>query len=176
MVSAFILSSLPAQSVVSSPSPAGSDSRLATWAFPGAYANFTGNAKLPDGTPYTLQYEWKALAVTGNRAQVFTQMTLQASNRPTHIDHSVTWYAATISQPMRFAFVMNDTMFFNYDSTATVFGKTVPATVYYFDNKGSTIIVFMDKNNGFPVQFTFALDNVASITAKLTKTNIPGLV
>ena len=152
------------------------ESRLLPWAFPGAFANYSGSATLPNGIPYTLHYAWKVLKVTGTKAEVLTVMRLQARSGPPSIHHHVTWDTATRSEVARLEFVTNDTLFLNYDSTATVMGKTIPVTVYYYDNKGTSAILFISKAIGLPVQFIYALDNITSITVRLVETNISGLI
>ena len=153
-----------------------SEPQLAPWAFPGAYANYSGSATLPNGIPYTLQYELRVLTVTGTKAEVVTVMAIQARSEPLTIHRNVAWRTATRSEGTPPDLITNDTLFLTYDSTATVMGKTIPVTVYYYDNKGTSTILFMNKDIGLPVQFIFALDNVTSITVRLVKTNISGLV
>jgi len=153
-----------------------SEPQLAPWAFPGAYANYSGSATLPNGIPYTLQYELRVLTVTGTKAQVVTLMAIQARSEPLKIYRHVEWRAATRSEGRLIELVTNDSLYLTFDSTATVMGKTIPFTVYYYDNKGTTTILFVKRDIGLPIQFIFALDNVTSIAVRLAKTNISGLV
>ena len=150
--------------------------QLAPWAFPGAYANYSGSATLPNGIPYTLQYELRVLTVTGTKAEVVTLMAIHAPSEPLKISRHVAWMTATRSEVTPVELVTNDSMFLTFDSTTTVMGRTIPVTVYYCDDKGTTTIVFVKRDIGLPVQFVFGLDNVTSIAVRLVETNISGLV
>jgi len=163
-----------------SPAPpsAASDSepQLWPWAFPGAYANYSGSATLPNGIPYTLQFQLRVAAVTGTKAEVVSLMAIQSPNKPLSIHRHAAWLRATMSEGRPVDLVTNDSLYLTFDSTATVMNKTIPVTVYYYDNKGDTTILFVKKEFGIPVQIVFALDNVTSILIRLVKTNISGLV
>ncbi len=130
----------------------------------------------PQRYPYTLQYELRVLTVTGTKAEVVTLMAIQARSEPLKIYRHVEWRTATRSEGRLLELVTNDSLYLTFDSTATVMGKTIPVTVYHYDNKGTTTILFVKRDIGLPVQFIFALDNVTSIAVRLAKTNISGLV
>ena len=169
--SLFILLSPDPPSAASNSEP-----QLAPWAFPGAYANYSGSATLPNGIPYTLQFELRVLAVNGAKAEVVSLMAIQARNKPLSIHRNAAWLRATRSGGRPLELVTNDSLYLTFDSTATVMNKTIPVTVYYYDNKGDTTILFVKKEIGIPVQIEFGLDNVTSILVRLVKTNISGLV
>ena len=118
----------------------------------------------------------RVLTVTGTKAEVVTLMAIQARSEPLKIDRHVEWRTATGSEGTPLELVTNDSLYLTFDSTATVMGKTIPVTVYYYDIKGNTTILFVKKDVGLHVQFMFALDNVTSILVRLVKTNISGLV
>jgi len=153
-----------------------SEPQLWPWAFPGAYANYSGSAALPNGVPYTLQFQLRVAAVTGTKAEVVSLMAIQARDKPLSIHRHAAWLRATRSEGRPLDLVTNDSLYLTFDSTATVMNKTIPVTVYYYDNKGDTTILFVKKEFGIPVQIVFALDNVTSILVRLVKTNISGLV
>ena len=103
-------------------------------------------------------------------------MAIQARSEPLKIDRHAAWMKATRSEGRPLELVTNDSLYLTFDDTATVMGKTIPVTVYYYDNKGSTIILFVKRDIGLPVRIIFALDNVTSIALRLVETNISGLV
>src|SRR5439155_16615950 len=88
--SLFILLSPDPPSAASNSEP-----QLAPWAFPGAYANYSGSATLPNGIPYTLQFELRVLAVNGAKAEVVSLMAIQARNKPLSIHRNAAWLRAT---------------------------------------------------------------------------------
>ncbi|TMP99173.1 MAG: hypothetical protein E6K99_05695 [Thaumarchaeota archaeon] len=118
----------------------------------------------------------RVAAVTGTKAEVVSLMAIQARNKPLSIHRHAAWLRATRSEGRPLDLVTNDSLYLTFDSAATVMNKTIPVTVYYYDNKGDTTILFVKKEFGIPVQIVFDLDNVTSITVLLVKTNISGLV
>src|SRR5438128_2056772 len=76
-----------------------SEPQLAPSAFPGADANYSGSATLPNGIPYPT-VRLRVLTVTGTKAEVATLMAIQARSEPSNVDRHVAWRTATRSEEM----------------------------------------------------------------------------
>lgn len=123
---AIVLSSLVIPLLVSSP-PSESKTQLAPWAFPGAYANYSGMEIFLNNITYSLEYSWKVLAVNSTKTEVFSVVKLQPESGPPGISSHVRWYTATESDEAPLSFVSNGTLLYSYDGTTTIMGKTIPS-------------------------------------------------
>jgi len=166
--------------LISVPLPAVSDSgpQLVPWAFPGAYASYSGSTILLGEVRYAMYYTIKVLAVDGTRAEVLSQMRFDIGSDPPIIAQHVTWVDATKQEEISVALVSNDTLLYSHDGTLTIGGETIPVIVYAYEHLGNpsiTVIAWKSKAVGLPVQIRYSLANVASVDVPLVKTNIPGL-
>ncbi len=175
---AIVLSSLVIPLLVSSATTE-SKPQLAPWAFPGAFANYSGMEIFLKNITYGLEYSWKVLAVNSTKAEVFSVVKLQPDSGPPGISSHVSWYTATGSDEAPLSFFSNGTLLYSYDSTATIMGKTIPVTAYVYGPTGSlhtSLIMWKNKDFGLPVQFVLSFGKVMIIAAQLVKTNVPGLL
>ncbi len=159
--------------------PTESRTQLAPWAFPGAYANYTGSTMLFGKFRYTMNYAIKVLAVTGTQAEVLSQVRYQiGSDSPIVLQHS-SWHNVTKDEDTTGAFIANGTLLYSYDANVTIRGKTIPVVVDGYEHFGSpdfSMMAWRSKAIGLPVQLRFSLGNLASVTLPLAETNIPGLL
>ena len=167
--------------LISAPLPAVSDSGppLVPWAFPGAYASYSGSTILLGEVRYTMYYTIKVLAVDGTRAEVLSQMRFDIGSDPPIIAQRMSWVDATKREEISVVLVSNDTLLYTHDGNLTIRGETIPVIVYAYEHLGNpsiTIIAWKSKAVGLPVQLRYSLANVASVDVPLVQTNIPGLL
>jgi len=163
--------SLPAVSI--------SGPQLVPWAFPGAYASYSGSTMLLGELRYTMNYAIKVLAVDGTRAKVLSYMRIEIGSDPPIIQQHVTWTDATKQEEISFALVSNGILLYSHDGNLTIRGETIPVIVDAYEHLGNpniTIIAWKSKAVGLPVQLRFSVANLASIDMPLVETNIPGLL
>ena len=167
--------------LISAPLPAVSDRgpQLVPWAFPGAYASYSGSTILLGVVRYTMYYTIKVLAVDGTRAEVLSQMRFDIGSDPPIIAQHVSWVNATKQEEISVALVSNDTLLYSHDGNLTIRGETIPVIVYAYEHLGNpriTVIAWKSKAVGLPVQLRYSLADVASVDVPLVETNIPGLL
>ena len=167
--------------LISAPLPAVGDSgpQLVPWAFPGAYASYSGSTLILGELRYTMDYTIKVLAVDGTKAEVLSQIRIEIGSDPPIIAQHVNWSSAARDEEIPFAFVGNDTLLYRHDGNVTIRGATIPVIIYAYEHLGNpsiTVIAWKSKAVGLPVQLRFSLADVASVDVPLVETNIPGLL
>jgi hypothetical protein len=167
--------------LISAPLPAVSDSKpqLVPWAFPGAYANYSGSTIVLGRIRCTMNYTVKVLAVEGTKAEVLSQMRFDIGSEPPVIARHLRWDDATKQEEAPVALVSNNSLLYSQDGTVTIRGETIPVIIYVYEQLGNpniTVIVWKSKAVGLPVHFGFSLANIAPVDVPLVQTNIPGLI
>src|SRR3989475_12132701 len=119
------------------PAVSSSGPQLVPWAFPGAYASYSGSTILLGEVRYTMYYTIKVLAVDGTRAEVLSQMRFDIGSDPPIIAQHVTWVDATKQEEISVALVSNDTLLYSHDGTLTIGGETIPVIVYAYEHLGN---------------------------------------
>ena len=144
------------------------------WAFQGAYADYSGNGTLSNGSPYAASLTITALTANGQNVHLQLNESFTVGGVPTH-SFNDSWVSATAS-PETVGAVSR-----TYDANLTLGGKTVATLAYVYQpvvsgNHTRTTTIFDSKSVQFPVALELSIDSTTNINMLLIRTNIPGLI
>jgi hypothetical protein len=164
--------------VISAPlSSTGSD-ELYSWAFPGAYAEYLGSGTI-QGVPISLNHTLGILRVNSTKAE-FLIVTLETMDSgPPHVDRSIAWLPATVSDNPPFLVNDGGVKVVRYVTNITLEGKVLPVianSILGPSGGNLNITSYVSRDLHFPIEYVLSFGNGPPVTLRVVRTNIPGLL